>query len=340
MTDRAAWLGSCQWVPAALCTARASRNAEDTGFPEVRQTLPHTPHRDPIVARPARAIASRSGSERPPGHAAVHPVPCKPAGNPPGRPSCRGRSSAVHRLPPSIFPPRRRWRERRWPPSLRAFSRQCRGLPIAVAWNPPRPETAGKALWGALCLSCGTSPERIAPESLTRSMSDFVHGHISWRTDLLPPNRVTGLTQSPPREPRLVNASLARRKPVGWRSHREPRRTEARSLRLGGGLARLRARDELRRLHDAKPDRRGNRNPVRNHDPRAGDRREPQFDVAQLHEVLDRVALGNVSGDRRKAHGTDDRSALIAFIRPHLIEPLEGQLQIVAHAAVEDRKSV
>src|SRR5262245_35944676 len=35
-----------------------------------------------------------------------------------------------------------------------------------------RPRDDGEALWGALCLSCGTSPERIAPESLTRSVSD------------------------------------------------------------------------------------------------------------------------------------------------------------------------
>jgi hypothetical protein len=84
-------------------------------------------------------------------------------------------------------------------PSLRAFSRQCRGLPIAAARDPRGSRDDGEALWGVLCLSCGTSPERIAPESLTRSMSDFVHGHISWGADLLPPNRVTGLTRLPPR---------------------------------------------------------------------------------------------------------------------------------------------
>ena len=81
------------------------------------------------------------------------------------------------------------------------------------------PRNDGEALWGALCLSCGTSPERIAPESLTRSLSDFVHGHISWRTNLLPPNRVTGLTRLPLRGLQLVNASVPRRKLVGWRSH-------------------------------------------------------------------------------------------------------------------------
>ena len=127
-------------------------------------------------------------------------APCKPAGDAPGRPSCRPRSGAG---------PSR---------SLRAFSRQCRGLPTGAARDPPGLEMTGEALWGALCLSCGTSPERIAPESLTRSLSDFVHGHISWWTDLLPPNRVTGLTRLPPRGLRLVNATLARPKLVGWRS--------------------------------------------------------------------------------------------------------------------------
>src|SRR5262245_11942248 len=112
--------------------------------------------------------------------------------------------------------------------------------------GPPGP--GGKALWGALCLSCGTSPERIAPESLTRSLSDFVHGHISWRSALLPPNRVRGLTRLPSRRLRLVNASLARRNSWGWAvAPGEPRHIEPLSLGLRGGLARLGARDELRR---------------------------------------------------------------------------------------------
>jgi hypothetical protein len=117
--------------------------------------------------------------------------------------------------------------ERRW---SRPF--HCAHFPGTAEGCPSRRHRPardnGKALWGALCLSCGTSPERIAPESLTRSLSDFVHGHISWRTALLPPNRVTALTRLPSRGLRLVNASLARRKLVGLGGGtREPRHRTA-----------------------------------------------------------------------------------------------------------------
>src|SRR6187401_3561264 len=44
----------------------------------------------------------------------------------------------------------------------------------------------GKSLW----LSCGTSLERIAAESLTRAEFDFVHGHISRPPFWGPLNRV------------------------------------------------------------------------------------------------------------------------------------------------------
>ena len=37
----------------------------------------------------------------------------------------------------------------------------------------------GKGVCAVLCLSCGTSLERIEPESLTRTLSEFVHGYIS-----------------------------------------------------------------------------------------------------------------------------------------------------------------
>src|SRR5262245_1662430 len=41
-----------------------------------------------------------------------------------------------------------------------------------------------------LCLSCGTSLERIAAESLTRRLSEFVHGHMSRHGSKLPQHRV------------------------------------------------------------------------------------------------------------------------------------------------------
>jgi hypothetical protein len=117
--------------------------------------------------------------------------------------------------------PRRGGRERRWSPSLHRshFPGSAEGCPLRR--HGPGPQNDGEALWGALCLSCGTSPERIAPESLTRSLSDFVHGHISWWTDLLLPNRVTGLTRLPPRGFDSLTRALARRKRVGGRSDPE-----------------------------------------------------------------------------------------------------------------------
>jgi hypothetical protein len=52
-------------------------------------------------------------------------------------------------------------------------------------------QATGKAV-GALCLNCGTSLERIAPESLTPSLSEFVHGNIWWHPLCVPQNRVSG----------------------------------------------------------------------------------------------------------------------------------------------------
>src|SRR5262249_25510964 len=67
------------------------------------------------------------------------------------------------------------------------LAHQCdRRPPITRPWVPYR---HGKGLWRALCLSCGTSLERIAPESLTRPLSEFVHGHIWWHGLGAPQNR-------------------------------------------------------------------------------------------------------------------------------------------------------
>lgn len=57
----------------------------------------------------------------------------------------------------------------------------------------------------SLCLICGTSLERIEPESLTRSLSEFVHGYISVQKsvgtlDLVQPSREAAL-----RSIKLVN---------------------------------------------------------------------------------------------------------------------------------------
>src|SRR6266545_3505224 len=68
----------------------------------------------------------------------------------------------------------------RWSPPLHPFLyHNATGLSCA---KPPKPR----------CLSCGTSPERIAPESLTRSLCAFVHGNISRQSSPEPQDRVVG----------------------------------------------------------------------------------------------------------------------------------------------------
>jgi hypothetical protein len=168
-------------------------------------------HRDPRARVAARAIAAVA-----PNFTAVEVDALASRSGQEGCPSQPARSAY-----PGIGP------ERRWSSPFR-----CAHFPGTAEGCPSRRHQPahdnGKALWGALCLSCGTSPERIAPESLTRSLSDFVHGHISWRTALLPPNRVTALTRLPSRGLRLVNVSLARRKLVGLGGGtREPRHRTA-----------------------------------------------------------------------------------------------------------------
>jgi hypothetical protein len=200
--------------------------------------LPRAPANRKRPSRPARRTATRAFAAAAPSFAApeVEALASIRLGRPlgetilPGAPTNRRAAPATGR--PVDFRPRRRagaapvtsLHGAHFPGTAEGCPSRRHGLRTATTNN-------GKALWGALCLSCGTSPERIAPESLTRSMSDFVHGHISWRTDLLPPNRVTRLTRLPQRGPQLVNASLAHLiahlKRVGWRSHRgaAPRRT-------------------------------------------------------------------------------------------------------------------
>src|SRR5262245_16737127 len=61
--------------------------------------------------------------------------------------------------------------------------------------------------WKGLCLSCGTSLERIAPESLTRSLSEFVHGHISRHLPHDLQNRVDGPIPDQPRRASFINGT-------------------------------------------------------------------------------------------------------------------------------------
>ena len=63
---------------------------------------------------------------------------------------------------------------------------------------------------------------------------------------------------------------------------------------------------------------------------------EPELDVAQLREILDRIAIANVPRDWRKGHRADHGDALVATLRSDPVEALEGELKVVAHAAIED----
>jgi hypothetical protein len=65
-----------------------------------------------------------------------------------------------------------------------------RTQPLEPGWDYPGTKR-GESYVDALCSSCGTSLERIAPESLTRRLYEFVHGHMSWRAAPLLPNHVT-----------------------------------------------------------------------------------------------------------------------------------------------------
>jgi hypothetical protein len=105
-------------------------------------------------------------------------------------------------------------RNRQRPPS-RAQPRHLRagcGL-IAVTDVTFTPAKRRKALWEALCLSCGTSLERIAPESLTRRLSEFVHGDMSWPVLGVPPHLVNGIGSAFATRRQFVNSSIAGRNP-------------------------------------------------------------------------------------------------------------------------------
>jgi hypothetical protein len=179
ITDRAAW-----WAPANGFQPRseprvhlAARKIHASQRSGKRRA---SAHRDPHARVAGRAIAAIA-----PNFTAVEVDALASRSGQEGRPSQPARSAC-----PGTGP-RRRWSR----PFRRAhFPGTAEGCP-SRGHRPAHDN--GKALWGALCLICGTSPERIAPESLTRSLSDFVHGHISWRTALLPPNRVTALTRLP-----------------------------------------------------------------------------------------------------------------------------------------------
>src|SRR5216683_2162925 len=95
--------------------------------------------------------------------------------------------------------------------------------------------------------------------------------------------------------------------------------------------------DELGSLQHGGAERRRDYHPERNQDAGAGDRRERDFDVALGSEVFDHGAVVYGAGDQREIDRADHDRAMIALFGPHRFHAFEVELEIVAHAAVEDR---
>ena len=165
------WLGSCQWVPAALRAGRASRSAEDTCFPEVRQTLPQAP----IATRSARGRERLHHDRAPKVRRGRHTAP--------GRPSCRAGSNAVHASARRFSTSARR-SDRRWPFTARIFQALPRvahrggmasgrpaitgspvGSPVLKLWNESRTNRARIA--DSLHVRFRSRPHIVADQSPT-----------------------------------------------------------------------------------------------------------------------------------------------------------------------------
>ena len=117
----------------------------------------------------------------------------------------------------------------------------------------------------------------------------------------------------------------------------EPR-SQASSLRLGVGPGRLRARDELRRLQDRRARPASEPRPGRGPSPACPRSGASHISMSRSSaRYLIAAAIGDMAGERSENHRADDDCALIAAFRPDAVEPLEGELQIVTHAAVEHR---
>src|SRR5580700_224562 len=176
-------------------------------------------------------------------------------------------------------------------------------------------------------LSSRTSLERIAAESVTLRVYDFVHGDMSRHLFEAPPYRVSRLTGAGPFLQTSVNGTRA----PGWQG----------SLRLEVGCGRhrlMRNGDKLGRLQDPKADRRRYRRSVGHHQPGTSDRGKPHLHVALLDQIFDGGTLRDVPGDRHEVDRAHHHGTLVAFFRLDLVQALEDELQVVAHAAVEHRQ--
>src|SRR5262249_61483975 len=108
-----------------------------------------------------------------------------------------------------------------------------------------------------MCLSCGTSLERIAAESLTRGLFPFVHGDISRHSVHQLQDQVAERLAGKFAAGRFINSCPSR----------VPIADLLRTRTVRGGSLRVWLRDELGGLEHADAEWRRNRNPVRDHQP-------------------------------------------------------------------------
>src|SRR5262249_25692760 len=157
--------------------------------------------------------------------------------------------------------------------------------------------------WKVLCLSCGTSLERIAPESLTRLLFEFVHWHMSRHPD---PNLQNEVFHQ-------VGLLLVGRPSVN-RPVNRPGYVSLRLVAACGRAWRIRYRDKLMSLQDTLAERRRERGAIRDHQAGAGDRREPQFAITQIGKAFYHRAALDETRDPRYADRPDRHSPLIALV--------------------------
>src|SRR5262249_18257672 len=139
---------------------------------------------------------------------------------------------------------------------------------------------------------------------------------------------------------RLANRILTRVKSPRAVENGDPWREAASgpSLRFGDRMLlqrRLGNRDKFRCAQQSDADRRRHRKAEGNNHARADDRRQPDFGVAQGHEILDRRAVRHVAGNRGEIDRADSRGSLITAVSLDSFHAPEFAVQIVANAAVE-----
>src|SRR5215472_16803008 len=149
-----------------------------------------------------------------------------------------------------------------------------------------------------------------------------------------------GLSRPAQNAVRLANRILTRVKSPRAVENGDPWREAASgpSLRFGDRMRlqrRLGNRDKFRCAQQSDADRRRHRKAEGNNHARADDRRQPDFGVAQGHQILDRRAVRHVAGNRGEIDRADSRGSLITAVSLDSFHAPEFAVQIVANAAVE-----